>query len=154
MNKNGLLVPYLKYRMILLPFLLLEIIRNPFYKNFVDSSDPIREFFKYIFLKSAILNNITDNLVVIINGQFHLLLKSVILNIFYLAVVFLLIRLADYFRRKIPGQYRSPGCRDLSAVALVSSVLPGDKSFSSCHRVRVDAFDRHCLRLRFHYLLQ
>ncbi len=107
--KNGkLIIPYLKYRFILLPLLLIEVIRNPYYKNFVDSSDSVREFSKYLFLKSAAINNIVDNCVVMINGQVRLLSRSIGLNVLYLAVVFLCIHFSDNRRRKSSHNVSGP----------------------------------------------
>jgi len=98
---------YLKYRFFCLPLLFLEIIRNPFYKNFIDSSDSLREFFKHIFFKSALINNITDNAVVLINGQLHLLAGSITLILFYLAVDVVLNNVVRYHRNAV-GHAGSP----------------------------------------------
>ncbi len=73
MRKFNLLAVFLKYRILLLVLLLIDILRNPFYLNFVESSDRLREFSKYIFLRSAVLNQIIDNGVTVLNKQFHLL---------------------------------------------------------------------------------
>ena len=129
MKKNKLLVYYLKYRIILLPLIPIEIIRNPFYKNFVDSSDSIREFFKYIFFKSKLLDNITDNLVVILNGQVQLLLKSILLVLVYLAGVGLLSFMVHYHQRKIPDGREAPASEFLLLLLWSAVYCFGVKAF-------------------------